>query len=346
MVCAMETRIGVAVLRIGTDGEAPEWVTLIPAGRMEHRGGDSYELADPDAVAAATREWMRTQDLVVDYDHQTEEAPKSGSRAPAAGWIKEVSVRDGAIVGRVEWTERAKAHIEAREYRYISPVFLYDRATRQIKSLARAGLTNSPALPEMPALARAPSMERQQMESKDLKALLGLDAAADEAAVKVRLDAIRAEGATGAVERIAAAAGLPANSTEEAVIAARAAPDPAQWIPRAQYDAVAGQLASRQTAGVESEVDALVAAGKVAPAQRSWAVGYASQDPEGFRRFAAAAPVLVQPGATTAQGSPAAGPAKLSAEERQVCSALGVSEEQFLAARVADAAANGGEVPA
>lgn len=36
-------------------------------------------------------------------------------------------MRDGAIWGRVEWTERAAAAIRAREYRFLSPSFGFDK---------------------------------------------------------------------------------------------------------------------------------------------------------------------------------------------------------------------------
>ena len=293
---------------------------------------------------------MASQDLVIDYEHQTEHADTSGARAPAAGWIREVSVRDGALAARVEWTEAARKHIEAGEYRYISPVFTHDRQSREVRALWRAALTNAPRLPDIPALARA-SLKESKMTIDQLLALLGLPADADEAAARARLDECVAEGCRAMLARCAAAAGLPAG-TDEAALAAAAripaqaaqppsAPDPARWVPKEQYDAAAVQLASLQQAGVAAEVDALTAGGKLAPAQRDWALAYARQDMAGFRRWAATAPVLVRTGAQLPGGPPPESAAKLTDVETAVCRAIGVSEEAYCAARAAIAAAEG-----
>ena len=53
----------------------------------------------------------------------------------------------------VEWTERATQMIEGGEYRYISPVFAYDKKTGKVKWLLHAALTNNPALDGMDAVA-------------------------------------------------------------------------------------------------------------------------------------------------------------------------------------------------
>ena len=80
----------------------------------------------------------------------------------------------------MEWTQRARAMIEAREYRYISPVFEYRKDSREITRIVGAGLTNDPAY-FMTAIASA--VNRPQEESMDLNKLrqeLGLPATASE----------------------------------------------------------------------------------------------------------------------------------------------------------------------
>ena len=109
-------------------GNPPEWVQLMPAGELHARDGRRWRLDDADKVIAETRRRNGGVDLVFDYEHQTDHAPRNGQEAPASGWIKELQARAGGIWGRVEWTAHAKARIEAREYRYISPVFRHTRA--------------------------------------------------------------------------------------------------------------------------------------------------------------------------------------------------------------------------
>jgi phage I-like protein len=124
----------------------PEWVMLIPAGEFSGRDGRGpFRLADPAAVIAATNELEMAAGLPIDYDHATDFAAPKGRPAPAAGWIRELAVRDGALWGRVDWTPHGAMAITSREYRYISPVFQYTPAG-EVTRLLRAGLTNNPNL--------------------------------------------------------------------------------------------------------------------------------------------------------------------------------------------------------
>jgi phage I-like protein len=80
--------------------------------------------------------------VVVDYEHQT----LSGHKAPAAGWIKELTARDDGLWARVAWTDAARGHLAAREYRYFSPVLRLEPETRRPLALLHAALTNTPAI--------------------------------------------------------------------------------------------------------------------------------------------------------------------------------------------------------
>jgi len=92
----------------------PDWIQLIPAGSFRGRDGRGpYVLDDPGAVIAATNALRMRAGIPIDYDHATDFAAPNGNPAPAAGWITEFAIRDGAIWGRVEWTERA-ANAELR----------------------------------------------------------------------------------------------------------------------------------------------------------------------------------------------------------------------------------------
>jgi phage I-like protein len=102
----------------------PQWVMLIPAGEFSGRDGRGpFRLADPARVIAATDALGLTAGVPIDYDHATDFAAPKGRPAPAAGWIRELAERDGALWGRVEWTPHGAKAITSREYRYISPVF-------------------------------------------------------------------------------------------------------------------------------------------------------------------------------------------------------------------------------
>lgn len=101
-----------------------------------------------------------TGEVPVDYDHAIEFAAGNGDATPAAGWIKAIDDApdgQGILWCSVEWTERARKMIAAKEYRYVSPVI--DPTVRDNKTgepqgwtLTSAALTNTPVLQGMPAL--------------------------------------------------------------------------------------------------------------------------------------------------------------------------------------------------
>ena len=80
-------------------------------------------------------------DVVVDYEHQT----LDGVQAPAAGWVKELSIQDGHIVAKVEWTDRAAEYLKNREYRYLSPVITVRKLDGKATGLHSLASTNTPA---------------------------------------------------------------------------------------------------------------------------------------------------------------------------------------------------------
>ena len=134
----------------------PEWIQLLPPGPKIIGDDDRAWLHDqPDAVIAAFYA-QHIQELVIDFEHSTELQATQGHLAPAAGWIDQLEMRnDGSIWGHVhKWTPAARARISAGEYRYISPVFLFEPKTNRIRKLTSVALTNKPNL-ALAALNRA-----------------------------------------------------------------------------------------------------------------------------------------------------------------------------------------------
>ncbi len=120
--------------------DPPREILLLPAGTVEtrpHDGREAWHNPDAEAVAAASR--ALAADLPIDYEHQGEQAGNNGQPAPAAGWIKRVFARDGAVWGEVDWNERAAAMLRGREYRFISPLFDYRDAVTCERPLLRSG---------------------------------------------------------------------------------------------------------------------------------------------------------------------------------------------------------------
>ena len=316
--------------------EPPEWVDLLPLGDVLARDGRQWT-ADA-AVLEASRRRAGTTDLAIDYEHQAYKAP---GEAPAAAWIKELRVDGATIQGRVEWTENAAARIRAKEYRYLSPVFLFDEKTRAVTYLVGAGLTNNPAL-DLPALATAQPTDdvEDSMNEEQLKALRQALGLAEDADIPAILAAVAvAAAATGSLAKVAEKVGLAKDASGDDILAAaHKAPTGGDLVPRAEFDRVATELATLQTESTEAKataaVDAAVEAGKVSPATREWAMAYAKSDPTGFASFVEAAPAIVTPGATVPGGTPTGDPeAALTADELAVCRSMNIKPDDFKASR-------------
>ncbi len=77
-------------------GEAPDWVHLLPAGRMKARDGRVFDLADAQVLVHAFAEGG--VDLPIDHEHQNDK-PEARWNGPvrAAGWIKALEQRSTGL---------------------------------------------------------------------------------------------------------------------------------------------------------------------------------------------------------------------------------------------------------
>ncbi len=331
--------------------DEPQWVHLLPSGDAAARDGRRWH-GEPDAIVRRSLAWAASADLPIDFEHQTQRAATNGQPAPAAGWIETLDARPDGVWARVRWNDRAREMLRAREYRYISPAFSHtDKG--EILTIFGAALTNIPAL-GLTALATAqppPETGDRRMDFlKQIIALCGLDAAATPEQAQAHVESLVA--ARGHLTGLCAALDVrvpdPVDSkaqTEAILALAKAAPgtpdpappDPRQFVPRAEIDRLATQLASLQsaqaTATATAAVDDAVANGKIAPAAREWALGYARKDPDGFAAYCAMVPTIVAPGATGPAGVPAQGADTLTGTERSVCSQMGLDAKAFTDAR-------------
>lgn len=124
----------------------PEWIELIPAGPVI-AGIDGRSWLNDMPARIVTAFTARNRPLVIDWEHASEHRAPVGLDAPAAGWIDRLEARSGAIWGHVStWTARAAQQLQNREYRFLSPVFLFEKATSRIMEMVSVGLTNSPNL--------------------------------------------------------------------------------------------------------------------------------------------------------------------------------------------------------
>lgn len=141
-------------------GEPKTEIRLFRIGKNETTKG-VFTLTAENAQAIVQAFQTYGNDLKIDYDHDTFNEQKAGPK-PAAGWIRQggLEARADGLWAKVEWTDKAREMIKAKEYRYFSPAFVYDKATGEIvpsvSGLDPLALENWPGTLDMePLLARA-----------------------------------------------------------------------------------------------------------------------------------------------------------------------------------------------
>ncbi|MDF0602317.1 phage protease [Psychromarinibacter sp. C21-152] len=288
-------------------GKAPDWVHLFPAGEIAGRDGRAFDLSDPGAVVLAFQ--SEGIDLPVDYEHQNDSAAaKRNGPVPAAGWIKELKAEANGIWGRVEWTATAREMIGKREYRYLSPSFLYHAKTGAIMRLKGAGLVHHPNF-HLTALAQQEdAMDGDMSPLARIAAELGLDPEADADAI---LDAIRALAEGGGE------------------------PDPAKYVP---IEALRDLLKERNTEAASAseqrartKVEQACERGYLTGGMKDWALALCLRDEASFDSFLeTAVPAYaslrreIVPAGAPGRDAPSASASPLAAA---VCSQLGLKPD-------------------
>jgi len=299
---------------------APEWIELLPPGPvLDGRDGRTWVLDDPEQVVRAFDEDGKP--LPVDYEHATEHKGPVGEPAPAVAWIEELTIRNGAVWGRVDWNEEGRRAVESRQYRYISPVFDYTVDGNRVVRLTSVGLTNMPNF-------KLPALNRNQRTGNTEEGML---------------------------KAVCRALGLPEDASEQEVVAAIAKqktemqsaqnraenPDLTRFVPRADYDQMQERATNAEKklkdrdqaeldASIAKEVDAAALAGKIAPASKEYFTAMCRTEGglDKFREFVKSAPEVVK--GSGLDGQAAGNVRSLTGEERAACRMMGVSARDFL----------------
>lgn len=304
-----------------TDGQAPDWVELIPAGPSVTGRDGRVWLFDSGAQQLVLSSFTsRGIDVPIDWEHATQHRAPKGESAPASGWIKQLEIRDGALWGNVAWNAEGSAQVANRQYRFLSPVFDYIESTGQIVRLVSAGLTNKPNFTLTALNQENPPTEFTDVKiSAALLALLGLpETATEEQAI------------TAATELSRTAQALNAEGS-----------DVKRFMPRADYDnvlaratnaeqALADHRAAEHTKAVDVEIQAALTAGKITPATADYHRASCSEQAglERFREFVKAAPAVGEP-SNLGERKPENVATALNAEQQAVCAQLGLDPVEF-----------------
>ena len=323
-------------------GGAPEVISVLPFGHVVSQKGE-FDVDEESLAAMKEQIAQRGVDLVVDYEHQT----------PAAGWVKELFAEDGHIKARVEWTIPAKQYLENKEYRYLSPVITVRKSDNKATGLHSLALTNTPAIAGMTPIVNSSTFQGGETNMNELikkiAAALGLGEDADEEQILTALSACveenkalkeAAEGGKApgkkpgedgkpedqddgivanksVCELLGLKAGASTADVAASIMALKGGVD-------GRVKALEEKLADRDA---EEAVELALKSGKITPAQRGWAKGYALKSPDGFKEFLEKAPQAVPMSEIAGGDALALKGNKPDEATMLVCKQLGVSAE-------------------
>lgn len=336
-------------------------IQLFPAGEFRAVDGRPTECANwlmnaeiAQVLIAAAR--AKVTPYVLDYEHQTLKSATNGQPAPASGWFKDLEWREGeGLFATVDWTAAAASYIDRLEYRYISPVFSYDKSGR-VTGILHAALTNTPALDDMDAvmlaaaslLATPPIQEGNAgMDEllEQLRWMLNLPLSATQEDVIAELQKVIARLSNG--EGTAAASVnllniLESNETQVSTLSNQIAalttqaqtPDPTKFVSvevmLASVAEARTQAAALSLQDCSGLITAALSDGRLLTAQKAWAEELGKKDPASLKSFLEKAQPIAaltqsQTGGKPPSGAPARDPASSDDGELDlaVCSLLG-----------------------
>jgi phage I-like protein len=280
---------------VGIPDGVPSSVQLLPAGKFSGRDDRGPYLNDqPDAIVQAFESWGMP--IAIDYEHQSLTAADKTDPTPAAGWITAIEIRNGEVWGTVEWTERARQFLEAKEYRFLSPVFDYVKASGRVIRLVGAGLTNSPNL-YLQAAARRHHTEEDTMSelNTDLCVALDLPKDSEDEAIVAHVKAMIQTAKTMTTEL-----GLPDESDDKAIVArvkSMIETAIAGTVPAAEHRALQSRLETFEAERRTEKLELLIAtgshAGKLPPALHDWARETFAADPSKLEAYLEKAPSIL-----------------------------------------------------
>jgi phage I-like protein len=324
---AHSPRITTLASKLETATKVPSEFRIFASGDIRTKKGVfTFDDEAAEQVMKHAEEWGN--DYSLDYDHGAFSLFSSPGSGMAAGWYK-LEVRDGELwaVG-LEWTEKARTHLEAREYRYFSPTFRHEEGGR-IVELLNIALTNIPATKNMKPLMASLVDENPEDEDeetppmKTLLAMLGLKDNATEA------EAIAALGTER--ETASSLTHLTGKKTVREALAVVEA-----WrVVVGKYEEQATELSQLKQVAAKREMDLVVdeakRAGKLPPAMEPH---IRKMELSAAKAFLEAMPAVVKGGGEGNREAPhSEGSVALSAVEKEVCAQLGVKPEEFMKSR-------------
>lgn len=325
---------------------------LMPAGEFRAADGrpqpwGSWKLTPEIAARLVAEANARPNKYVIDYEHQTQLAETNGQPAPAAGWFKSLEFRPGAglYAPDVDWTARAKGYLAGDEYKYISPVFAFDKKTGEVQRIVSVALTNDPGLHGMDEVTLAALTARFNQVSQSAGDQPPQETTTMNPVLLALLKALGlpATEATTEVEAVSAVAALKAKSesvdqlTTQIVTLKAAPPDAAKYVPVEKLAELNTEIVQLKAEKVKHEVDEVInqakALGKVTPSLETEFRAIGQSDIAQLKRMLDATPAnpALAGKQQTSGKQPGGTGTELNDEQLAICKRMNLTPEQYLA---------------
>ena len=292
------------------DTDLPEWYTIFPDGVVELHDEDSY-LVDAEAWKEFQKFLSSRQvDIPWDWNHAS---IITGAEALAYGWSGWAEtewryIEGVGIQARVQWLDATIEQLNKGQVRYHSPVFFTRKSDKRLVAIHSIALTNTPKHNKLQELIDRGDVDELaaslydfkrgiiNMDLAELVALLGLPEGSTEQDVTEAIKALQADAGNQdeVPAAVTAALGITESDVSTVVASVHALKQGAEnGVSQADFQALKLQMAEKEATEVVRA--AIEVSCKVIPAQKEWALKYATSDLSGFRKFVEKAPVVGVP---------------------------------------------------
>lgn len=137
-----------ARLPLVSDSSAKAWIDLAYIGEWKGHPAGDFAFTESIFQNIVDRFNAQHNPIPLTYEHPEKDG---GQPVPAAGWIHDLKIVNGHLLGLTEFTDRAASMVKTGEYRYCSVVVDFDSIDRRSgeskgAELFEVGLTNTPFL--------------------------------------------------------------------------------------------------------------------------------------------------------------------------------------------------------
>jgi len=324
-------KLAALAFEITAGNSVPTEAHLLPVGPFRATDGrpedaDAWQLDASIAAAVIARMADVQNDTLIDYEHQSLRAEWNGQPVIAAGWFHDLEWRDGLglYATGVDWTTKAKDHIAAKEYRYISAVFYYYERTGEVLEIVSVALTNTPALDGLDSLGEQDiaALSKRFSLAPITHPEIDMPDPTQLAALTVERDSLTNKVAALTVERDSLSTQVAALTTERDTLKAR--------VDAIDAEKAQAALAAEQTQKADL-VKAALTDGRLPPALKDWAEKRSLAD---LTEYLGSVNPLALLNKQSADGHTTQ-TAVLSKDELDVLERTGVSQEDYLKRKAA-----------